>query len=227
MATLERKQMVLTTYMAVFAMENGMKMTTASLSLLKAIRQHAQLHIVKYKECLNDMIWKIHRSWATKQNAEQNATIPSANLHMNDSLLPVLSLHSLVQQQQDHHRNRKAEHSSSSSHTSHSRNRLQLDRRLHERPEQNLNQQQKRQPRFQQQRHHQHLMKQDKCQPNYQQQKQHHYEKQVKRQPYQYQQPHLQRRVEKSNSTQKTNIFPFEWLRLLRGNIMKMKYLQQ
>ncbi|ESO10362.1 hypothetical protein HELRODRAFT_183687 [Helobdella robusta] len=58
-------------------------------------------------------------------------------------------------------------------------NRLQLDRRLHERPEQNLNQQQKRQPRFQQQRHHQHLMKQDKCQPNYQRQKQHHYEKQI------------------------------------------------
>ncbi|ESN93949.1 hypothetical protein HELRODRAFT_180358 [Helobdella robusta] len=35
MATLERKQMVLTTYMAVLAMENGMKMATASLSLLK------------------------------------------------------------------------------------------------------------------------------------------------------------------------------------------------
>ncbi|ESN97001.1 hypothetical protein HELRODRAFT_178434 [Helobdella robusta] len=102
-----------------------------------------------------------------------------------------------------------------------------LDRRLHEKPEQNLNQQQKRQPRFQQQRHHQHLMKQDKCQPHYQRQKQHHYEKQVKRQRYQYQQPHLQRRVEKSNSTEKTNIFPFECLRLLRGNIVKMKYLQQ
>ncbi|ESN92820.1 hypothetical protein HELRODRAFT_164944 [Helobdella robusta] len=119
-----------------------------------------------------------------QQNAEQNVTIPSANLHMNDSLLPVLSLPSPVQQQQqqDHHRKRKAEHSSSSSHTSHSRNRLQLDRRLHERPEQNLNQQQKRQPRFQQQRHHQHLMKQDKCQPNYQRQKQHHYEKQAQQQ---------------------------------------------
>ncbi|ESO08346.1 hypothetical protein HELRODRAFT_169157 [Helobdella robusta] len=35
MATLEKKQMVLTTYMAVLAMENGMKMATASLSLLK------------------------------------------------------------------------------------------------------------------------------------------------------------------------------------------------
>ncbi|ESO12072.1 hypothetical protein HELRODRAFT_158482 [Helobdella robusta] len=35
MATLERKQMVLTTYMAVLAMENGMKMATTSLSLLK------------------------------------------------------------------------------------------------------------------------------------------------------------------------------------------------
>ncbi|ESO12402.1 hypothetical protein HELRODRAFT_158923 [Helobdella robusta] len=81
-----------------------------------------------------------------QQNVEPNATIPSANSHMNDSLLPVLSLPSPVQQQQqqDHHRKRKAEHSSSSSHTSHSRNRLQLDRRLHERPEQNLNQQQKR-----------------------------------------------------------------------------------
>ncbi|ESO10529.1 hypothetical protein HELRODRAFT_183561 [Helobdella robusta] len=81
-----------------------------------------------------------------QQNAEQNATIPSANSHMDDSLLPVLSLPSPVQQQQqqDHHRKRKAEHSSSSSRTSHSRNRLQLDRRLHERPEQNLNQQQKR-----------------------------------------------------------------------------------
>ncbi|ESO02854.1 hypothetical protein HELRODRAFT_174287 [Helobdella robusta] len=37
MATLERKQMVLTTCMAVLAMENGMKMATASLSLLKVI----------------------------------------------------------------------------------------------------------------------------------------------------------------------------------------------
>ncbi|ESO00441.1 hypothetical protein HELRODRAFT_175872 [Helobdella robusta] len=35
MATLERKQMALTTYMAVLAMENEMKMATASLSLLK------------------------------------------------------------------------------------------------------------------------------------------------------------------------------------------------
>ncbi|ESO10366.1 hypothetical protein HELRODRAFT_183690 [Helobdella robusta] len=35
MATLERKQMVLTTNMAVLTMENGMKMATASLSLLK------------------------------------------------------------------------------------------------------------------------------------------------------------------------------------------------
>ncbi|ESN91065.1 hypothetical protein HELRODRAFT_182316 [Helobdella robusta] len=35
MATLERKQMVLTTYMVVLAMENGMKMAIASLSLLK------------------------------------------------------------------------------------------------------------------------------------------------------------------------------------------------
>ncbi|ESO04402.1 hypothetical protein HELRODRAFT_172783 [Helobdella robusta] len=35
MATLERKQMVLTTYMAVLAMENGMKVATASLSLQK------------------------------------------------------------------------------------------------------------------------------------------------------------------------------------------------
>ncbi|ESO11873.1 hypothetical protein HELRODRAFT_166954 [Helobdella robusta] len=35
MATLERKQMVLITCMAVLAMENGMKMATASLSLLK------------------------------------------------------------------------------------------------------------------------------------------------------------------------------------------------
>ncbi|ESO08368.1 hypothetical protein HELRODRAFT_169185 [Helobdella robusta] len=35
MATLERKQTVLTTYMAVLAMENRMKMATASLSLLK------------------------------------------------------------------------------------------------------------------------------------------------------------------------------------------------
>ncbi|ESN99381.1 hypothetical protein HELRODRAFT_162928 [Helobdella robusta] len=35
MATLEKKQKVLTTYRAVLAMENGMKMTTASLSLLK------------------------------------------------------------------------------------------------------------------------------------------------------------------------------------------------
>ncbi|ESO02877.1 hypothetical protein HELRODRAFT_174319 [Helobdella robusta] len=70
-----------------------------------------------------------------QQNAEQNATIPSANSHMNDSLLPVLSLPSPVQQQQqqDHLRKRNAEHSSSSSHTSHSRNRLQMDRKLHER----------------------------------------------------------------------------------------------
>ncbi|ESN91238.1 hypothetical protein HELRODRAFT_182093 [Helobdella robusta] len=35
MATLDRKQMVLTTCLAVLAMENGMKMATASLSLLK------------------------------------------------------------------------------------------------------------------------------------------------------------------------------------------------
>ncbi|ESO11721.1 hypothetical protein HELRODRAFT_166741 [Helobdella robusta] len=35
MATLERKQMVLTTYMTFLAMENGMKLATASLSLLK------------------------------------------------------------------------------------------------------------------------------------------------------------------------------------------------
>ncbi|ESN94332.1 hypothetical protein HELRODRAFT_164157 [Helobdella robusta] len=35
MATLERKQMILTTYMAVLAMENGKKMATASLSLLE------------------------------------------------------------------------------------------------------------------------------------------------------------------------------------------------
>ncbi|ESN90776.1 hypothetical protein HELRODRAFT_182604 [Helobdella robusta] len=35
MATLERKQMILSTYMAVLAMENGLKMATASLSLLK------------------------------------------------------------------------------------------------------------------------------------------------------------------------------------------------
>ncbi|ESN98209.1 hypothetical protein HELRODRAFT_177072 [Helobdella robusta] len=39
MATLERKQMVLTTYMAVLAMENGMKVATASLSLLKVTGQ--------------------------------------------------------------------------------------------------------------------------------------------------------------------------------------------
>ncbi|ESN93939.1 hypothetical protein HELRODRAFT_180348 [Helobdella robusta] len=53
-----------------------------------------------------------------QQNAEQNDTIPSANSHMNNSLLPVLSLPFPVQQQQqqDHHKKRKAEHSSSSLH---------------------------------------------------------------------------------------------------------------
>ncbi|ESO00272.1 hypothetical protein HELRODRAFT_176132 [Helobdella robusta] len=44
MATLERKQMILTTYMTVLAMENGMKMATASMSLLKPNLVQACFH---------------------------------------------------------------------------------------------------------------------------------------------------------------------------------------
>ncbi|ESN94428.1 hypothetical protein HELRODRAFT_164268 [Helobdella robusta] len=81
-----------------------------------------------------------------------------------------------IQQSQQQNAEQNATIPSANSHMNDSL--LPLDRRLHERPEQNLNQQPKRQPRFQQPRHHQHLMKQDKYQPNYQRQKQHHYEKQ-------------------------------------------------
>ncbi|ESN90893.1 hypothetical protein HELRODRAFT_182471 [Helobdella robusta] len=61
MATLERKQMVLTTYMAVLAIETGMKMATASLSLLKV----TEIPVYVAKENLSESLPSDLRSLRT------------------------------------------------------------------------------------------------------------------------------------------------------------------